>query len=138
MEKFITPFARLFMGHIFLLAGINKISGYAGTQGYMESMGVPGELLPLVIILEIAGGLAIILGWQVKWSALALAGFTIVSALIFHSNLADQMQMIMFMKNWAIAGGLLLLAVHGAGHFSIDNYLARSRGQSSRHAGATA
>jgi putative oxidoreductase len=105
MDKFLTPIARLFLGHIFLLAGINKISQYAGTQGYMESMGVPGALLPLVIALEIIGGLAIILGWQAKWSAIALAGFTVVSALIFHSNLADQMQMIMFMKNWAIAGG---------------------------------
>ena len=137
MDKFLTPVARLFLGHIFLLAGINKISQYAGTQGYMESMGVPGALLPLVIALEIIGGLAIILGWQVKWSAIALAGFTIVSALIFHSNLADQMQMIMFMKNWAIAGGLLMLTVHGAGYFSIDNYLARSRGQSSGQLGAT-
>jgi putative oxidoreductase len=138
MEKFLTPLARLFMGHIFLLAGINKISQYAGTQGYMESMGVPGGLLPLVIILEIAGGLAIILGWQVKWSALALAGFTIVSAIIFHSNLADQMQMIMFMKNWSIAGGLLLLAVYGAGHFSVESYLARSREKSPAQVGATA
>lgn len=137
MDKFLTPIARLFLGHIFLLAGINKISGYAGTQGYMESMGVPGALLPLVIALEIVGGLAIILGWQVKWSALALTAFTIVSALIFHSNLADQMQMIMFMKNWAIAGGLLMLTVHGAGYFSIDNYLARSRTRSSNQVGAT-
>ncbi|WP_455207409.1 DoxX family protein [Kaarinaea lacus] len=137
MDKFLTPIARLFIGHIFLLAGISKIGQYAGTQGYMESMGVPGVLLPLVIILEIVGGLAIILGWQVKWTSLALAGFTIVSALIFHSNLADQMQMIMFMKNWAIAGGLLLLAIHGAGHFSLDNFLARSKGQSSSQIGAT-
>ena len=137
MDKFLTPIARLFLGHIFLLAGINKISQYAGTQGYMESMGVPGALLPLVIALEIVAGLAIILGWQMKWSALALTAFTVVSALVFHSNLADQMQMIMFMKNWAIAGGLLLLAVHGAGHFSIDNYLARSKGQSSGQVGAT-
>ena len=138
MDKFLTPIARLFMGHIFLLAGINKIGGYAGTQGYMESMGVPGSLLPLVIALEILGGLAVIIGWQVKWTSLALAGFTIVSALIFHSNLGDQTQMIMFMKNWAMAGGLLLLAVHGAGHFSVESYLARSRGHTSGQAGATA
>ena len=137
MDKFLTPVARLFMGHIFLLAGINKISQYAGTQGYMDSMGVPGALLPLVIVLEIVGGLAIILGWQVKWTSLALAGFTIVSALIFHSNLADQMQMIMFMKNWAISGGLLLLAVHGGGHFSVENYLARSKDKSANQIGAT-
>jgi len=136
MDKFLTPIASLFMRHIFLLAGINKIGQYAGTQGYMESMGVPGALLPLVIALEIAGGLAIILGWQVKWTSLALGGFTVVSALIFHSNLSDQMQMIMFMKNWAMAGGLLLLAVHGAGHFSIENALARYRSKSSGQLGA--
>ncbi|MGD8568958.1 MAG: DoxX family protein [Gammaproteobacteria bacterium] len=138
MEKVLTPFARLFMGHIFLLAGINKIGQYTGTQGYMESMGVPGELLPLVILLEIVGGLAVIVGWQVKWASLALAGFTIVSALIFHSNLGDQTQMIMFMKNWSIAGGLLLLAVHGAGQFSVQSYLARSHRQPSGHSGAHA
>lgn len=138
MDKFLTPLARLFMGHIFLLAGINKIGQYAGTQGYMESMGVPGSLLPLVIALEILGGIAVIIGWQVKWSSLALAGFTIISALIFHSNLADQTQMIMFMKNWAMAGGLMLLAVHGAGYFSVENYLARHRGRTSGQAGAAA
>ena len=99
MDKLLTPIARLFLGHIFLLAGISKIGQYAGTQGYMEAMGVPGALLPLVIVLEIAGGLAIILGLQVKWTSLALAVFTIVSALIFHSKLSDQMQMILFMKN---------------------------------------
>ncbi len=138
MDKFLTPVARLFMGHIFLLAGISKIGQYAGTQGYMDSMGVPGALLPLVIALEILGGLTIILGWQVKWASLALAGFTIVSAVIFHSNLSDQTQMIMFMKNWAIAGGLLLLAVHGAGYFSVDNYLAHSKRKASGQLGATA
>ena len=130
MDKLLTPIARLFLGHIFLLAGISKIGQYAGTQGYMEAMGVPGALLPLVIVLEIAGGLAIILGLQVKWTSLALAVFTIVSALIFHSKLSDQMQMILFMKNWSIAGGLLLLTVHGAGPFSLDNYFRRSKGKS--------
>jgi len=112
--------ARLFLGHIFLLAGINKIGAYEGTQGYMESMGVPGELLFLVIIVEIAGGLAVILGWQVRWASWALAGFTLVAALIFHTDFADQMQSIMFMKNVAIAGGFLALATAGAGAYSIE------------------
>ena len=138
MEKFLTPVARLFLGHIFLLAGISKIGQYAGTQGYMEAMGVPGALLPLVIALEIAGGLAIIVGFQAKWTALVLAGFSIVSAVIFHANFADQTQMILFMKNWAMAGGLLLLTVHGAGQYSIDNYLARSKEQSPNKLGAVA
>lgn len=120
MEKTGQLIARIFLAQIFLLSGIFKISGYAGTQGYMEAMGVPGMLLPLVIALEIGGGLALIAGWQTKWVSLALAGFTLVAAVIFHNNLADQMQQIMFMKNIAITGGLLLLAIHGAGALSVD------------------
>jgi putative oxidoreductase len=121
MEKNGQLIARIFLAQIFLLSGIFKISGYAGTQGYMEAMGVPGMLLPLVIALEIGGGLALIAGWQTKWISLALAGFTLVAAVIFHNNLADQMQQIMFMKNIAITGGLLLLAIHGAGSYSLDS-----------------
>lgn len=122
MNNVIELVGRLFLGQLFLLAGLNKIGdAYAGTAGYMDSMGVPGGLLPLVITLEIAGGLMIILGFKVKWAAYALAGFSIVAAIIFHSNLAEQMQMILFMKNFSIAGGLLLLSVHGAGSLSIDN-----------------
>lgn len=121
MEKVSQLVARVFLGHIFLLAGVSKIGAYAGTQGYMDAMGVPGGLLPLVILLEVAGGLAIIAGWKTKWAAIALAVFSVVSAAIFHNNFGDQTQMIMFMKNIAIAGGFLLLAVHGAGAYSLDN-----------------
>jgi len=124
MNNVIELIGRLFLGHIFLLAGVNKIgAGYAGTAGYMDSMGVPGGLLPVVIALEIIGGLMVIVGFKVKWAAYALAGFSIMAAVIFHANLAEQMQMILFMKNFAIAGGLLLLSVHGAGVLSIDNKL---------------
>ena len=76
----------------------------------MEAMGVPGMLLPLVILLEVGGALALIAGWQTRSVSLALAGFTILSAMIFHADLGDQTTMIMFMKNFAIAGGLLVLA----------------------------
>lgn len=124
-------FARILLGHIFLLAGISKISAYAGTQGYMESMGVPGGLLPLVIALEVLGAVAVIIGWQTRWAAYALASFSIGAALIFHNNLSDQMQMILFMKNFAISGGLLLLAAYGAGAYSIDNYRSRALAQAS-------
>lgn len=120
MEKYVNFAGRILLAQIFLLAGLNKISGYSGTQGYMEIMGVPGVLLPLVILLEIGGALALIAGWQTRLTAYALALFSIVSALIFHSNLGDQMQMILFMKNWAMAGGLLVLAINGAGAFSMD------------------
>ena len=121
MEKISQFVARLFLAQMFLLSGIFKISGYAGTQGYMEAMGVPGMLLPLVIALEIGGGLAIIAGWQTRLVSIVLAAFTLAAAAIFHNNLADQTQMIMFMKNIAIAGGFILLAVHGAGSYSWDN-----------------
>jgi putative oxidoreductase len=121
MEKVSQLVARIFLGHIFLLAGVSKINSYEGTQGYMDAMGVPGVILPLVILLEIAGGLMIIAGWKTKLASIALALFTVVAAVIFHSNFADQMQMILFMKNIAIVGGFLLLAVHGAGAYSLDN-----------------
>ena len=113
---------RVLLGSIFLMAGFSKIgAGYAGTAGYMDSMGIPGSLLPLVIILEIVGGLMIITGFKANWAGYALAGFSLVAGIIFHSNFADQMQSILFMKNLAITGGLLLLAIHGAGAWSIDN-----------------
>lgn len=120
MNNAIVLLARLFLAHIFLLAGFSKITGYAGTQGYMESMGVPGALLPLVIVLEIGGSLAVIFGFLTRWAALALAAFCVASAVIFHRNFDEQMQMILFMKNFAMAGGFLLLYVQGPGAFSID------------------
>jgi len=124
INKYAELLGRILMALIFLMAGVNKISGYADTQGYMESVGVPGMLLPLVILLEIAGAVAIIVGWQTRLWALALAGFTLLAAAIFHNNLGDHMQMILFMKNIAIAGGFLVIFAHGAGEISVD---ARSR-----------
>lgn len=121
MNKYSSLVARILLALIFIMAGISKITGYAGTQGYMDAMGVPGMLLPLVIILELGGGLAILVGWKTRWTAYALGGFTVVAALIFHSNFSDQTHIIMFMKNFAIAGGLLLLAEHGAGAYSLEN-----------------
>ena len=124
MQKFSNLAGRVLIAQIFLMAGINKIGGYAGTQGYMEAMGVPGSLLPLVIVLEIGGALALIAGWQTRLVSLALAGFSILSAIIFHANFADQTSMIMFMKNFAIAGGLLVLAARDMKDtISIDNRL---------------
>lgn len=111
---------RVLISSIFIMAGINKINGYAGTQGYMESMGVPGALLPLVILLEVGGGLAVLLGWQTRIAAFLLAGFTVLSALIFHAGFSDQMQSILFMKNVAMAGGLLILVAGSTHNWSID------------------
>jgi putative oxidoreductase len=111
---------RVLISAIFIMAGINKISGYAATQGYMESMGVPGALLPLVILLEIGGGLAVLVGWQTRIAAFLLAGFTVLSALVFHASFSDQMQSILFMKNLAMAGGLLFLVAGHRHDWSVD------------------
>lgn len=113
---------RVLLAAIFLISGIGKIGGYAATAGYMASLGVPGALLPLVIVLEVAGAIAIIVGWHTRITAFLLAGFTLLAAAIFHSNFADQMQMIMFLKNVAITGGFLVLIAHGAGVFSMDHH----------------
>lgn len=125
-DKFSVPFnlaSRLFLALIFIMAGFGKLgAGYAGTQGYMEAMGVPGALLPVVIALELGGGIALVLGFQARLISFLLAGFSIVSAAIFHANFADQMQSIMFMKNIAIAGGLLLITQHGAGALAMDKH----------------
>ncbi len=121
LQLLTAPVGRVLLSLVFITSGISKISGYAGTQGYMEAMGVPGALLPFVIALEVLGGLAVLLGFQARLAALALSGFCIVSAVLFHADFSDQMQMISFMKNISIAGGFLMVFAHGAGAYSIDN-----------------
>jgi len=123
MQNFLVPLGRLFLSAIFLNSGIGKIFKFAGTQQFMEAKGMPiaALFLVLAIILEIVGGLSILLGYKTKWGALALIVFLIPTTLIFHSQLADQIQMIMFMKNVAILGGLFIVAGYGAGPVSLDN-----------------
>lgn len=121
LTRFASPLGRVLIAAIFINSGIGKISGYAGTQAYMESQGVPGMLLPLVILVEVVGGLAVVVGWQTRIAAFLLAGFCLVSAVLFHLDFDNQMQSIMFMKNVAIAGGFLFLVAHGAGALSLDN-----------------
>jgi putative oxidoreductase len=115
------PLGRLLLSLIFVVSGVGKIGAYAGTQAYMDSMGVPGVLLPLVIILEVLGGLAIIVGWQARIVAFLLAGFCLLSAVLFHGNIGDQGEQIQFLKNLGLAGGFLLIVAHGAGAWSLDN-----------------
>ncbi len=111
---------RILLAFIFVMAGFNKIVAYAGTQQYMEQAGLPGLLLPLVILVELGGGLALVAGFMTRWAALALAFFTLLTAFIFHFDFADQAQSIQFMKNLAIAGGLIALSVAGPGAFALD------------------
>jgi len=118
---------RSLLSVLFLLSGVGKISAYAATAAYMSSVGVPGVLLPVVIATEVLGAIAIVLGWQTRVSALLLAGYSLLAALIFHTNFADQIEMIMFLKNVSIAGGFLLLVANGAGPLSLDRRLGKQR-----------
>jgi len=116
---------RILVSVLFLLSGVGKIGAYGATAAYMSSVGVPGVLLPVVIATEVFGALAIILGWQTRITAFLLAGYSLLTALVFHTNFADQIEMIMFLKNVSIAGGFLLLVANGAGVLSIDRRLAK-------------
>ena len=121
LQQFSAPLGRLLLSIIFIFAGIGKITDYVTTQGYMESVGVPGMLLPLVIAFEVLGGIAILLGYKARPIAFLFTGFSIVSAILFHQFWVDESQMISFMKNISIAGGFLMIFAHGAGAYSIDN-----------------
>jgi len=116
---------RILLSVLFLLSGVGKITAYAATAAYMSSVGVPGVLLPVVIATEVLGAIAIVLGWQTRITAFLLAGYSLLAALVFHANFADQIEMIMFLKNVSIAGGFLLLVANGAGPLSFDRRLAK-------------
>ncbi len=111
---------RIMLAAIFVMGGYNKIVGYTGTSGYMEKMGVPALLLPLVIITELGGGLAIVAGWQTRIVAFLMAGFTVLAGVLFHLKVGDAPNMIQFWKNIAISGGFLSLVAAGAGAWSVD------------------
>ncbi|MDH4110703.1 MAG: DoxX family protein [Nitrospira sp.] len=111
--------ARAAMAAIFILSGISKIGAFEGTQAYMEAFGVPGVLLGPTVAFEILAGLAVLLGLAARQAAFLLAGFSIITALIFHRDFGDQVQQIMFLKNVAMAGGLLLLARDGSASLSL-------------------
>lgn len=117
---------RLLLTLLYISAGWGKIAGYAATQGYMEAMGVPGAMLPLVILLELGGGLAILFGLVTRSLSVFMAGFTLIAAYLFHYQPAEQMQMMMFWKDVSIAGGFLALMAAGPGAFSIDSKLGRN------------
>ena len=121
LQQLSAPIGRLLLSMIFIFSGVSKITGYVATQGYMEAMGVPSMLLPLVIAVELCGGIAILLGFQARLVTIVMAGFSVISALLFHQFWIDEAQMNSFMKNIAIAGGFLMIFAHGAGAYSLDN-----------------
>jgi len=120
MNATLSLLGRIGLALIFIISGWGKITGYAGAEQYMNAMGVSPALLPLVILLELGGGLAIAAGLFTRWIAIAFALFSVATAVVFHANFSDAMQAINFWKNIAIAGGFLSLAAQGAGAWSLD------------------
>ncbi len=119
--------ARILLALMFVLGGIGKLGGLEGTAGYIASKGLP---LPMVLavgagVLELVAGVLLIIGWQARWAALALAAFTLLASVLFHNYWAmpaeqQMMQQLMFMKNLAVTGGLLFVFAFGAGSLSLD------------------
>ena len=120
MIKIFDLIGRVFISGVFLLSGFSKIGNYDGTVGWMESFGLPGFLLIPAIILEIIAPILIIIGYQTRIAAGALSLFCLSTAVIFHTDFSDQMQLIAFMKNIALAGGFLFLVVNGAKGYCLD------------------
>ena len=119
-------FGRIFLSALFLIEGINKIFNYEGTTAYMENYGVPIFLYAPAIIVEILFPLLIVIGYQTKICALIMAIFSVLLAIIFHADFDNQMQLISFLKNFAIAGGFIIIFVNGPGRWSID-YILKSK-----------
>ena len=114
--------ARLLISIMYIFAGFGKLTDIAGTAGWFGSIGLPAPTIVAVLVglLELVGGLAILVGFKTRIAAVALALFTIAATLIAHTNFADQIQMLMFLKNLSVTGGLLVLASFGAGALSVD------------------
>ena len=122
VQKFAELTARILLSALFLIAGLNKIGQYGAMVGYMQSAGVPGQLLPVVIAVEVVGALALIVGWKTRIVASLMAGFTVVTAVIFHGNRATwTSSSTSSIRTWSIAGGFLALIVNGAGPLSLDH-----------------
>ena len=113
--------ARILISALFLINGIFKITNYDGTLDWMEGYGMPGVLLIPAIILEILGPILIIIGYQTKITAALLSLFCLATAVIFHNDFSNQMQLTSFLKNIALAGGFLFLVINGSKKFSLDN-----------------
>ncbi len=121
MQNAVLLVARVLMAYIFLFAGYNKALNTEPTQQFMQHMGLPGFFAYLVILLELGGGLAVLLGAYMRIAAFLLAGFCLLTAVLVHFHPDDPGNMLHFMKNLSMAGGFLVLAVHGAGRFSLGH-----------------
>ena len=120
MTNILDLVARILISALFLLNGIFKTSNYDGTVGWMEGFGIPGILIIPAIILEIVGPILIVLGYKAKIAAGLLSLFCIATAVIFHNDFSDQMQLGSFLKNIALAGGFIFIFINGTKDFSLD------------------
>ena len=118
--------SRIFLSALFLFNGIAKIFDYEGTIEYMENFEVPGYLISPAIIIEILFPILLIIGYKTRLSAIVLASFTILLAVIFHTDFSSQIQLTQFLKNFAIAGGFIIIFVYGPDKYSID-YMLKSK-----------
>jgi len=138
--RYLPAIGRLLIAAIFLISGAGKLAAPAMTQGYIASVGLPLPLLAylLAVAIEVGGGILLVVGFQTRIVALVMAAFTVATALSFHTDFADQSQMINFLKNIAMTGGLLQVVAFGAGPFSLDNRRAASGELDARAGGALA
>ena len=111
---------RLLLAALFLHEAFSKLAAYSAALAYMQAFGVPGQLLPLAIALELGGGILILCGYRTRAAALLLAGFCVATAVLFHTKFGDRNQLLHFEKDFAIAGGLLVLFAHGGGAWALD------------------
>lgn len=119
--------ARILLGLLFIIAGIGKLADVPGFAGFMATGGIPAALAWPVVLFEIIGGIALVVGFQTRWVALALAAFCVLSGALYHFVPGDQLQMTSFLKNLGLAGGYLALYVIGAGNWSVDAKLGNAR-----------
>ena len=119
---FVEFFGRIFLSALFLIEGVGKISFQDDVVMYMEDYSVPGVLFLPALILEIVFPILLMVGYKTKWAAAIMALFTIAVAIIFHTDFSEGMQMMLFLKDIAIAGGFMIILVYGPGKISLDHY----------------
>jgi putative oxidoreductase len=128
VQRYLPVLGRVLLAVLFVMSGISKLTDPAGTIGYIQSAGLPLPNIAygIALTVELLGGILLIVGYRTRLVALILAAFTVAAAIGFHAHFADQNQMIHFMKNIAITGGLLQIVAFGAGAFSLDSRLGKA------------